>query len=90
MNQTEKPYSTQNITPQLIAQIIEAIRNKAYGSIEIYIQDHNVVQITERTITKIGESNSQKSQNGFKKARLKVRITSSSDQSPMLAESGNP
>jgi len=53
MHQTDKDFSTQNITPQLIGQIIEAIKNKAYGSVEIYIQNHTVTQITERTITKV-------------------------------------
>ena len=53
MHQTDKDFSTQNITPQLIGQIIEHIKNKAYGSVEIYIQNHTVTQITERTITKV-------------------------------------
>ena len=53
MSQTDQDFSTQNITPQLISQIIDAIRNKAYGSVEIYIQNHTVTQITERTITKV-------------------------------------
>lgn len=73
MNQSDQEFSTQTITPQLIAQIVDAIRNKAFGSIEIYIQNHRVVQITERTITKVvsvakktynGQSNKrQQSQN---------------------------
>ena len=45
--------STQKISPQLIAQIVDALRNKAFGSIEIYIQNFKVIQITERTITKL-------------------------------------
>ena len=53
MSQTDKDFSTQNITPQLIAQVVDALRNKQYGSVEIYIQNFNVVQITERTITKV-------------------------------------
>ena len=62
MDQTDNDFSTQRITPQLVAQIIEALRNKAYGSVEIYIQNHRVVQITERTITKVGRTtNGQKS-----------------------------
>ena len=54
MSQSDQDFSTQAITPTLIGQIVDAIRNKAFGSIEIYIQNHRVVQITERTITKIG------------------------------------
>lgn len=53
MNQTDHSFSTQKITPQLISQIIDAIKNKYYGSVEIYIQNYSVTQITERTITKI-------------------------------------
>ena len=53
MHQTDKDFSTQNITPQLIGQIIDALKNKAYGSVEIYIQNYTVTQITERTITKV-------------------------------------
>lgn len=60
MSQSDQVNSTQIITPQLIGQIVDAIRNKAYGSIEIYIQNHQVVQITERTITKVGSLTAKK------------------------------
>lgn len=53
MNQTDQDFSTENITPQLISQIIDALKNKAYGSVEIYIQNYTITQITERTITKV-------------------------------------
>lgn len=53
MNQADNVYSTQRITPQLISQIIDALKNKHYGSIEIYVENYQVVQITERTITKM-------------------------------------
>jgi len=53
MSQTDNDFSTQNITPTLISQVVDALRNKAYGSVEIYIENHMVVQITERTITKV-------------------------------------
>lgn len=46
-------YSTQRITPNLISKIVEVLKNKSYGSVEIYIENFNVVQITERTITKL-------------------------------------
>ena len=49
----DNEFSTQTISPTLISQIVEALRNKAWGSIEIYIENHQVVQITERKITKI-------------------------------------
>ncbi len=59
MDEPNNKYSTQQITPQLISQIVDALRNKAYGSIEIYIENFNVVQITERKITKLARSRNQ-------------------------------
>lgn len=53
MNQGDGDFSTQKITPQLVSQIIDALRNKAYGSVEIYVENFSVTQITERTITKV-------------------------------------
>ena len=53
MYQTDHDYSTQKIKPQLVSQIVDALKNKAYGSVEIYIQNYTVTQITERTITKV-------------------------------------
>ncbi|MEK7581476.1 MAG: hypothetical protein AAB512_04275 [Patescibacteria group bacterium] len=55
MNQPDQDFSTQKITPQLISRIIDALHNKAYGSIEIYVENYNVIQITERTITKLAK-----------------------------------
>lgn len=54
MNQSDdRDFSTQEISPQLVAQIIEALKDKAWGSVEIYVENYNVVQITQRTITKL-------------------------------------
>lgn len=58
-NQSESDYSTVKITPQLISQIVDALRNKAYGSIEIYVENYNVTQITQRTITKLKKNESK-------------------------------
>ena len=55
MNQADSDYSTLKITPQLISRIVDALRNKSYGSIEIYIENYNVTQISERTITKLAK-----------------------------------
>ncbi len=55
MNQADGDYSTLKITPQLISQIVDALKNKSFGSIEIYIENYSVVQITERTITKLAK-----------------------------------
>ena len=61
MSQTDNSdYSTQRITPQLITQIIDTLKNKAWGSIEIYVENFTVTQITERTITKVAKPNGQK------------------------------
>ncbi len=53
MSQKDSAFSTQNISPQLVSQIIDAIKNKAYGSVEIYISNYTVTQITERVINKV-------------------------------------
>lgn len=63
MNQSDQEFSTQKITPQLVEQIIESLKNKAYGSVEIYVENFKVVQITQRTITKLNNQNG----NGHKK-----------------------
>ncbi|OGE12603.1 hypothetical protein A3G14_00160 [Candidatus Curtissbacteria bacterium RIFCSPLOWO2_12_FULL_38_9] len=57
MNLADFPgdYSTQKISPNLVSRIIDVLKNKAYGSVEIYIENFNVVQITERTITKLAK-----------------------------------
>ena len=56
MNQGNNDYSTQQISPALISQIVEAIKNKSYGSVEIYVENFTVTQITERTINKVCRS----------------------------------
>ena len=44
-------YSTRNVSKELIAEIVEALTNiRGWGSVEIYVQDSKVVQITERKI----------------------------------------
>lgn len=46
-------FSTKNISPTLIARIKEALQNiKGWGTVEICIQNHEVVQITEKNIIK--------------------------------------
>lgn len=46
-------YSTKSISSELLTAIAEAIEGKSYGSVEIYIQDSKVTQITERVIKKL-------------------------------------
>lgn len=46
-------YSTREVSQELVNEITEALMNiRGWGSIEIYVQDHEVVQITERNIRK--------------------------------------
>ncbi|MEK7113142.1 MAG: DUF2292 domain-containing protein [Patescibacteria group bacterium] len=46
-------YSTKKVSPSLVAEVINAIESiNAYGSVEIYIQDSVVTQISVRSIKK--------------------------------------
>lgn len=60
MNQADSDFSTIKITPQLISRIVDSLKSKAYGSIEIYIENYHVTQITERTITKLAKNPSNR------------------------------
>lgn len=45
-----------NLSKDLVLEILNAIKNvKAFGSVEIYIQNSKVTQITTRTIKKTKE-----------------------------------
>jgi len=45
-------YSTQEISPTLIDEIKDALKGLSYGSVEIYIVNNEVTQITKRLIRK--------------------------------------
>ena len=46
-------YSSQRITKELLDEVRGALKNvKGWGSVEIFVQDGKVVQITERNIKK--------------------------------------
>lgn len=45
-------YSTRRISEKLISEIKKALKGIAYGSVEIYIVNHQVTQITRRLIKK--------------------------------------
>jgi len=46
-------YSTKKVNDPLVKEIVEALKNiRGWGSVEIYVQDFKVVQITERNIKK--------------------------------------
>ena len=51
-----KAYSTKSVSTDLLEEVKKAISNIRWGSIEIFIQDSLVVQITERNIKKMSES----------------------------------
>ena len=46
-------YSTRNVSNDLINEVVDALKNiRGWGSVEIFVQDYHVVQITERNIKK--------------------------------------
>lgn len=55
-----KTYSTKTATADLLEEIKIALTHIKWGSIEIFVQDSMVVQITERNIKKMSEKKSNK------------------------------
>lgn len=50
-------HSTKKITQELIDELKDALKNvRGWGSVEIFVQDHKVTQITERNIRKTSHS----------------------------------
>lgn len=50
-------HSTKNVSQNLVIEIVEALKNvHGWGSVEIFVQDHKVVQITQRIIKKTRHS----------------------------------
>lgn len=47
------PYSTKKISPLLIQEVFGHLNNLDYGSVEIYVNNHEVIQITKRRIKKL-------------------------------------
>jgi hypothetical protein len=53
MNNSVMPYSTKNVSEALVKEITTAIKTvQDYGSVELFVQDGVVTQITTRTIKK--------------------------------------
>lgn len=51
-------YSTEKISETLLNEVTEAIKSvKAYGSVEVYVQNKVVTQITVRNIKKTNGNN---------------------------------
>jgi len=54
-------YSTKQVNEELLQEILEALKNiRGWGSVEIYVQDYKVVQITERNIKKTSQRSSHR------------------------------
>lgn len=50
-------HSTKKITKDLVEEIRSALKNvRGWGSVEIFVQDFKVTQITERNIKKTSHS----------------------------------
>lgn len=50
---TANGHSTRTINGELISEVSKALKNiRGWGSVEIFVQNNKVVQITERNITK--------------------------------------
>ncbi len=51
-----RDYSTKDVNKELLGEIVEALKNiRGWGSVEIFVQDFKVVQITERNIRKTSQ-----------------------------------
>lgn len=50
-------YSTKEIAPILISEIKEVLKGLDYGSVEIYVVNNEVTQITRRLIKKTNSKN---------------------------------
>lgn len=69
-------YSTQRISTKLLEEIRTALRGIQYGSVEIYIQDKKVTQITVRNIKK---TKLDIDQEGKQNGQMQTRPNSSSN-----------
>ncbi len=59
-------YSVRRVTPNLVDEIKQALKSvKGWGSVEIYVQNHRVTQVTTRNIKKTNHilGKSKKSRN---------------------------
>lgn len=68
-------YSTIKISPQLVQDIIGALQNiEGYGSVELYVQNNQVTQITVRSIKKTGSNQSYQGNGNSKNQKIKVTL----------------
>ena len=46
-------YNTKDVSEKLVKEMVSAVKSvRGWGSVEIHIQNHEVIQITERNIRK--------------------------------------
>ena len=57
-------YSTKLISKRLIEEIISSLKNLDYGSLEIYVVNNQVTQITKRQIKKTNNINDKPNNRG--------------------------
>lgn len=58
MNKSQE-YSVKRISDTLVSELKKALKSvKNYGSVEVFVQDGSVTQITVRNIRKTGQSRS--------------------------------
>lgn len=50
-------YSTSNLSEDALEEIRQALKDLDYGSVEIYVQNSEITQITKRTIKKTARKN---------------------------------
>ncbi len=68
-------YSTEKISTKLIEEIIDALKNiRGFGSVEIFVQENKVVQITERNIRKTLNNFHHNGNNGKSHVNIKMGI----------------
>ena len=54
-------YSTKQISDELVKEVTSAVKNvRGWGSVEIHIQNYEVIQITERNIRKTNSNPSNR------------------------------
>lgn len=58
----DSPYSTKAISEQLIKEITKSLQDLDYGSLEIYVVNHEVTQITKRHIKKTNHNHNGKNE----------------------------
>ncbi|MBN1263495.1 MAG: DUF2292 domain-containing protein [Candidatus Pacebacteria bacterium] len=52
---TSSLYSTQSVSKELLAEIKKTLEGLDFGSLEVYVVNNQVTQITKRQIKKTGQ-----------------------------------